>query len=367
MSAMNATPLVELGWGGPFEAHFSEHAAAGLEPGRVVATHRETAIVRLAAGTVAGYVSGRFRRAVLGPADYPAVGDWVAVEPRLAERSATIHAVLPRRSAILRTAGDSNRLGGGRLVDEQVLAANVDVAFVVASIAIAPNLRRLERYLALAWASGTTPVVVLNKADLAADAEASAAVVAGVAIGAAVHPVSALGGIGLEPLAAHLRPGTTTVVIGPSGVGKSTLVNALLGEERQVTRAIREADGRGRHTTTHRELFVLPGGGLLVDTPGLREFGLWGEGSGIAATFADIDALAPECRYRDCRHADEPGCAVRQAVDDGRLDPERLASFHKLAKELAFLHRQVDARAALEEKRRWKSIHKMAKKFKPRA
>lgn len=356
MSAMNATPLVELGWGGPFEAHFSEHAAAGLEPGRVVATHRETAIVRLAAGTVAGHVSGRFRRAVLGPADYPAVGDWVAVEPRLAERSATIHAVLPRRSAILRTAGDSNRLGGGRLVDEQVLAANVDVAFVVASIAIAPNLRRLERYLALAWASGTTPVVVLNKADLAADAEASAAVVAGVAIGAAVHPVSALGGIGLEPLAAHLRPGTTTVVIGPSGVGKSTLVNALLGEERQVTRAIREADGRGRHTTTHRELVPLPGGALLVDTPGIRSLELLDADDGVGIAYADIETLADDCRFADCRHVDEPGCAVGAAIADGRLDERRVAGYRKLERHEAHLARATDHRAREAERRRWKTI-----------
>lgn len=351
-------PLADLGWGGPLEALFGEHAEPDREPGRVVATHRETAIVRIADGTVAGHVSGRFRRDALGPADYPAVGDWVVIEPRVAERSGTIHAVLERRSAITRTAGDSNRRGGGRLVDEQVLAANVDTAFIVASIAIEPNLRRLERYLALAWGSDTIPVIVLNKADAAPDVAAAVARVETIAAGADVHPVSALTGSGVHAVAGHLVPGRTAVVLGPSGVGKSTLVNALLGEERQVTRAIRESDGRGRHTTTHRELIPLPSGALLIDTPGIRSLELLDADDGVGLLYADIDALAADCRFTDCRHEREPGCAVRAALDDGSIDGGRWAGYRKLERHEAHVARETDARAREAERRRWKLISK---------
>jgi ribosome biogenesis GTPase len=357
MSAAVAT-LVGLGWGGPFEAQFAEHAAPDRQPGRVVTTHRDTAIVRLADGDVAARVAGRFRRDAIGPADYPAVGDWVVVEARPAERSGTIHAVLPRRSAITRTAGDSNRRGGRRLDDEQVMAANVDVALIVASIAIEPNLRRLERYLALAWASGATPVVVLNKADLAADADAAVAAVDAVAIGVDVHRVSALLGSGLAGVAAHLAPGRTAVVLGPSGVGKSTLVNALLGEQRQVTRTIREADGRGRHTTTHRELIALPTGALLIDTPGIRSLELLDADGGLGLAYADIAAIATACRFADCRHEREPGCAVRAAVDDGSIDGGRWEGYRKLERYEAHVAREGDARLREAERRRWKTISK---------
>jgi len=350
--------LAELGWGGPLEALYAEHAAPGREPGRVVATHRETSIVRLAEGTVAGHVSGRFRREVIGPADYPAVGDWVVAEPRRSERSGTIHAVLPRRSAITRTAGDSNRRGGGRLVDEQVLAANVDVTLIVASIAIEPNLRRLERYVAMAWGSDTTPVIVLNKADLSPDVEAAVGRVEAIALGVDVHPLSALTGAGLESVAGHLQTGQTAVVVGPSGVGKSTLVNELLGEERQATRAIREADGRGRHTTTHRELLALPTGALLIDTPGIRSLELLDAEEGVDLLYADIEALAADCRFADCRHEREPGCAVRAAVDDGSIDGGRWASYRKLERHEAHVARETDARAREAERRRWKLISK---------
>jgi ribosome biogenesis GTPase len=358
MSAVLPHPLADLGWGGPFEALFAEHDDPGREPGRVIATHRETSIVGTAGGTVAAHVSGRFRRDATGPADYPAVGDWVVIEPRHAERSGTIHAVLPRRGAIARTAGDSNRLGGGRLVDEQVLAANVDVALIVASIAIEPNLRRLERYLALAWGSETVPVVVLNKADASADVDASVARVEAVALGVDVHPVSALTGTGVETVGTHLARGRTAVVLGPSGVGKSTLVNALLGEERQVTRAIREADGRGRHTTTHRELIPLPSGALLIDTPGIRSLELLDADDGVGQVYADIDVVATGCRFADCRHEQEPGCAVRAAVDDGSIDGGRWASYRKLERHAAHVARETDVRAREVERRRWKAIHK---------
>jgi ribosome biogenesis GTPase len=348
--------LVGLGWSDRTAALYAEHDVAGREPGRVVASHRETSIVRLAEATVAGHVSGRFRRDAIGPADFPAVGDWVVVEPRFAERSGTIHAVLPRRGAIDRTATDSNRRGGGRLVDEQVLAANVDVALIVASIAIEPNLRRLERYLALAWGCGTVPVVVLNKADLSSDVDAAVRRIESVALGVDIMPISALTGLGVDRVASHLAPGLTAVVLGPSGVGKSTLVNALLGEERQLTRAIRESDGRGRHTTTHRELIALPAGALLIDTPGIRSLELLDADDGLGVVYADIDAIATACRFSDCRHEHEPGCAVRAAVEAGTIDDGRWASYRKLERHAAHVTRQTDVRAREAERRRWRAI-----------
>jgi ribosome biogenesis GTPase len=351
--------LRDLGWDDRWEAAFAEHAAGGFAAGRVCLEQRGAWHVLTAAGELPASLAGRLRHEATGRPDLPVVGDWVVLTVAPDEASARIELVLPRRSAFAR------RLAGAT-AEAQVLAANLDVVFLVSGLDGDYNPRRIERAVTLAWESGARPVVVLNKADLCDDVEARLAEVASVAPGVPVHATRGLDGGGLEAFTRELSRGVAGALLGSSGVGKSTIINRLLGRDELATAAVREHDSRGRHTTTHRELFVLPGGGLLVDTPGLREFGLWGEGSGIAATFADVDALAPECRYRDCRHADEPGCAVRQAVDDGRLDPERLASFHKLAKELAFLHRQVDARAALEEKRRWKSIHKMAKKFKPR-
>ena len=358
MGAGSGRPgLAPLGWDGPFEACFGDHAGPGIEPGRVMATHRETSIVRVASGDLAAHVSGRFRREALGPGDYPAVGDWVAIEARLAEHSGTVHAVLPRRSAISRTAGDSNRRGGGRAADEQVLAANVDVALLVEAIDRRVHLTRLERYLALAWGAGVTPVIVLNKIDASPDPGAAEAAVAAIAIGVDVRPVSAMTGAGLASLAPHLVAGRTAVVLGPSGVGKSTLMNALLGEERAATSAVRTSDGRGRHTTTHRELVPLPGGALLVDTPGIRSLELLGD-EGVAATYGDIETLADGCRFGDCSHESEPGCAVRAALAEGRIDRRRWAGYEKLRREAAHLARQTDRSLREAERRRWKAISK---------
>jgi ribosome biogenesis GTPase len=333
----------------------------------VIAVHKETSIVRDGAVDRPAVVSGRFRYDALTTADYPAVGDWVALDgaPAPAQPSddaAVIAAVLPRRGAIRRSAGDSNRLGNGRLVDEQVLAANVSVALLVAGLDGDLNLRRIERYLAVAWSSGVEPVVVLNKADVADDLTGRRVAVEAVAPGVPVVTVSALTGDHLEALGAHLRPGRTAVVLGSSGVGKSTLVNALLGEARQETRAVRDADSRGRHTTTHRELFALPGGALLIDTPGLRALEVSGAADGLAPAFEDVEAIATECRFSDCRHAGEPGCAVRAALADGRLTSDRFESHRKLERELARESRRGDPRAAADHRRQWKSIHKAVTK-----
>ena len=301
-------------------------------------------------------VSGRFRFEALASSDYPAVGDWVTVAD--GQEPAVITAVLPRRSAFVRSAADASRRSAGHLADEQVLAANVDVAFLVAGLDRDFNLRRLERYLAVAWSSGVRPVIVLNKADIAADLDGRLLEVEAIAPAVPIVILSALTGDGLEALAPYLNPGDTAVVLGSSGVGKSTLLNALLGEERQATAAVREDDSRGRHTTTHRELFDLPGGAMLIDTPGIRSLEIAGADEGVETAFEDIAALAAGCRFSDCRHRGEPGCAVDAAIDDGRLTEARLESHRKLERELAHAERKGDPRAEAAERKRWKSIHK---------
>jgi ribosome biogenesis GTPase len=268
----------------------------------------------------------------------------VALSANLAERTATLHAVLPRRTAFVRRAADSVQTA-------QVIAANIDVAFVVSSMNADLNPRRLERYLAAAWQSGARPVVLLTKSDLSDAPQALAAEITALAAGCPVLVVSARKGVGLDVLMEQVLPGETCVLIGSSGVGKSTLVNALLGEERMATQEIRAADARGRHTTSHRQLVLLPGGGLILDTPGIREVGLIDADEGLAMAFDDIERLAETCRFRDCGHANEPGCAVRDALKTGALDPARWASFQKLGQELAAVERK-DERVAKEVERR---------------
>lgn len=342
-----------LGWDGAWALAFAPHAASGLVPGRVVAAHRDAWRVALAPGDRDAELSGRFRFAATGPGDLPAVGDWVAVSDTA---PALVSAVLPRRTAFWR-----NREAGQAAAD-QVLAANVDVALVVTGLDGDFNLRRLERYLAVAWSGGTRPVVLLNKADTAPDPEGARLAAEAVAPGVDVRLVSALAGDGVPELARdHLAPGRTAVVLGSSGAGKSTLLNALLGEERARTGAVRSDDARGRHTTTHRELHRLPGGGLLIDTPGIRSLGVAGADDGLAPAFADVADFAAPCRFSDCRHEGEPGCAVAAAVADGQLSPQRLASHRKLEREAAHVARQSDRLLAEAERRKWKVISAMGR------
>ena len=346
-------------------ADFSAHADRDhLQPGRVVRADRGSVLVACAAGIVRAEPSARLLKAAgrpgggvaaapgaAPPGVVPVTGDWVALHAPPGLEVPLVEAVLEREGAIERGAP-------GETSDHQVLVANVDVVFVVEPIADEPNQRRVERELALAWESGAVPVVVLTKADLAADPSAALASVETVAIGVDVHVTSAPSGRGVAPLRSYARAHRTIALIGRSGAGKSTLVNALLGEERQATGAVRASDGRGRHVTVARELIPLPGGGVLLDTPGLRSLGLTESSSGIAAAFADVEELAAACRFNDCSHTSEPGCAVLRAVDEGELPSDRLASYHKLQREARVAAMKTDARLRAEEVRKWKIIHK---------
>jgi ribosome biogenesis GTPase len=332
-----------LGWSPSRQAEFEAYAADGLAPARVAAQHRGAYVVYAEHGERPAEVNARLRHAAVAPADFPAVGDWVAVEDGPVAAAATIHAVLERLSAFSREAA------GGEGV-EQVVAANVDVVFLVSAFGDDLNVRRIERYLASGWESGAEPVVVLNKSDLAEDFAADVAEVEAVAFGVPVHVVSCLDGAGLEELRPYLAGNRTAALLGSSGVGKSSLLNRLLGWERQEVQGLRN-DGKGRHTTTHRELVPLPGGGLVLDTPGMRELGLWAADAGVDESFADVGELAAECRFADCAHESEPGCAVRAAIEEGRLDEERFASYLKLQRELRWLELKTDGRAQSEARK----------------
>jgi ribosome biogenesis GTPase len=332
-----------LGWSPSREQEFEQHAAAGLAPARVAAQHRGAYLVYAEDGERQAEPAGRLRHEAVAAADLPAVGDWVALDDRGGGEAATIHAVLGRATAFSRKAA-------GREAAEQVVAANVDVVLVVSAFGDDLNARRLERYLAAAWESGAQPAIVLNKSDVAEDLAADAAEVEAIAFGVPVHPVSALEAAGIEELAAYFAGNRTVALLGSSGVGKSSLVNRLLGWERQDVQGTR-SDGRGRHTTTYRELLPVPGGGLVLDTPGMRELGLWAAGGGVEEAFGDVAELAAACRFADCAHETEPGCAVQAAIVAGTLPEERLESYRKLQRELRHLELKADPRARSEARR----------------
>ncbi len=339
----DVTDLASLGWTPDRDAELP----AGTVPGRVSRVDRGRLRVLTADGERTVVPAAALYDGSGADIGGPAVGDWVALRGELAV------AILPRRTAFVRTMA-------GRSSGAQVVAANLDVVLVVDALSGETRLRRVERYLAVAWSSGATPVVVLTKADLCDDVAASVAEVAEDALGVEVLAVSSMTGDGLGAVRALLGPGRTAAMVGPSGVGKSSLANALAGETLAATREIRD-DGRGRHTTTARELHLLPGGGLLVDTPGMRELALHDDAEGIEAAFADVVELATACRFRDCGHRGEPGCAVSAAIDDGRLDPSRLVAWRKLQAENRRQLLRVDARARAEEKARLRSFHRALK------
>jgi ribosome biogenesis GTPase / thiamine phosphate phosphatase len=340
--------LAELGWDDDWARVFAAVPGSHLQPGRVAIEFNHIYRVFVDGDEIDTSAAGRLKHRAARRSELPAVGDWVAVRIVPGEQRGAIVAVLPRRTRFSRRAA-------GAVTDEQVVAANVDVVFVVMALDEDFSVRRLDRYLLLARESGASPVILLTKPDLAADAAARATEVGARAGDLPVHVLSPKFNQGLEQVAAHLGPGRTAALLGSSGVGKSTIINRLAGDERQRTREVREADSRGRHTTTHRELVVLPSGGLIIDTPGMRELQLWDAHAGARETFDDIEALAAECHFTDCRHRDEPRCAVKTAVASGVLSAERLESYLKLREEMAKLEREQAERSQLEARRRSRS------------
>lgn len=344
-----------LGWDESLESAFQEWAGKpDVQPGRVLIEFNYICRVWCEGSEIEAVRSGRLSHRATSRGDLPAVGDWVVVRKRPEENRGAIVAVLPRRSWF-------SRRMAGHVTDEQVVAANVDVVFIVMALDGDFSLRRLERYLLLARESGASPVVLLTKPDLCDDVPARVAEVTALAGNAPVHVINPKLDHNLNQVATYLPAGKTGALLGSSGVGKSTIINRLVGRDVQKTRDVRESDSKGRHTTTHRELVFLPNGGFLIDTPGMRELQLWDVNEAVRETFDDIEALASGCRFTDCRHRDEPRCAVKAAVEEGKLPGARLESYLKLQDELGYLARQQDERAQLEEKRRSKIMGKALK------
>lgn len=354
---INPEPSLEfLGYSDRWRALFSPYAEEGLIPARVIRADRGSVLAATGEGVIRAEPTRRLSKEALSAEELPAAGDWVAIRHDADLELPQIEAILPRTSAF-------TRADPGKDAATQVLAANIDTVFIVHPIVEEPNVRRLERELALAWESGAIPVVVLAKSDLSADTEAAQAAVETIALGVDIHMTSAKTGDGVEALLAYADGHRTVALIGPSGAGKSTLINRLVGSDVQATREVRVADGRGRHTTVARELVPLPNGGVLVDTPGLRGVALTDAESGIAAAFPEIEALSYECRFRDCAHETEPGCAVLAAVESGTLAEDRLESYRTLLKEVRSAAIRADARLQAAENRRWATIHKSAREL----
>ena len=351
--------LKTLGWRAHFENAFAAYRDPGVEPARVALEYQGQYRVFAAGAELMAEVTGRVRYQAATRADFPAVGDWVVIQKVPHEKKALIHAVLPRASKF-------SRMAPGETNEEQIVATNIDTIFLVQGLDNNYNLRRLERYLLLAFESGARPVIILSKADLCDDLAARLGEVQQVALGTPVHAISAKAGTGLEPLNEYLGEGLTVAFLGSSGVGKSTLINRLLGNERQKTRDVRAEDSKGRHTTVHRELIVLPPGGLLIDTPGMRELQLWDVDESLTDTFADVETFARDCHFTDCKHNSEPDCAVKAAIADGMLAAERLESYQKMKREKEHQAARTDIRAQMSRKEKIKKIHKSFNRMKPK-
>lgn len=351
--------LPQLGWNSEFDVHFKPYSIQGYKVGRVVSEQKQLYRLLTDGGDVLAQVSGKMRFQAAAREDFPAIGDWVIISLHNDGERASIHGILPRQSKFARKTAGTETV-------EQIVAANIDTVFLVNALNYDFNVRRMERYLTLAWDSGASPVIVLSKADLCSEVAERVAEVKEIALGVPVHVISSLTGEGLDQLVSYLEVGKTVAMLGSSGAGKSTMLNYFYGHDIQKVQAVRQGDDRGRHTTTARELVVLPQGGLIIDTPGMRELQLWGSVSGLQDSFSDVEELARQCRFSDCQHEQEPGCAVQGALQEGVMDQARFASYLKLKKELAYLSRKVNQVEALAEKAKWKKIHQLQKTFKNR-
>jgi ribosome biogenesis GTPase len=349
--------LIDLGWNSFFENYFEQYRNDNYSALRIVRENRERYIAYSEYGELLCEVSGKFRFDKGVNVKFPTVGDWVVGTVRPEEKKATIHALLPRRTVF-------SRKVTGSITDEQVVAANIDTIFIVTGLDLNFNLRRIERYLTLAWNSGAIPVIILNKSDLCSETKTRQCEVESIAFGVDIYTLSATHNIGIELLDKYILKGKTVAFLGSSGVGKSTIINSLLGTNKQIVNEVSELGSRGRHTTTYRELILLPNGSIVIDTPGMRELQVWGDEEGLKHVFDDIEELALQCRFKDCSHENEPGCAIQEAVNDGTLDSDRLESYFKLKKEYSYLQERQNYTASAIEKTHWKAISKAIKNIK---
>ncbi|MBE9115318.1 ribosome small subunit-dependent GTPase A [Lusitaniella coriacea LEGE 07157] len=347
--------LEQLGWNEFFEPYYTPEADSERIVGRIACATSQTYLTYTPQGNYWAITTGRMRYLARNSADLPAVGDWVILKPTGGEQQGIIEEVLPRKSKFSRQAA-------GEIVQEQIIATNIDTIFLVVGLDGDFNLRRIERYLIQVRESGANPVILLNKADLHGDSEHYRVAVESVALDVPILLLSATCNQGLESLHPYLNMGQTVALVGSSGAGKSTLINQLIGRQRQAVREVRQDDSKGRHTTTRRELISLPAGGLLVDTPGMRELQTWRVEGGLSETFAEIEDLATQCRFRNCQHESEPNCAVQEAISEGTLDPKRWRSYKKLQREAKFSNSRQEKTAALVEKEKWKKIHQVMRK-----
>ena len=350
---MNVVDLTIFGWSKFFEDNFRSYEEHGYACGRVAVEHKNFFRVYTQSGEVLAEISGKLRHEAVNRSDLPVVGDWVVIRSRPESDRVTIHAVLPRRTSFAR------KIAGSR-TEEQIVGANIDTVFLLTSLNQDFSLRRIERYLVMAWESGANPIIVLSKSDLCDRVAGAIDEVQAVARGVPIYAISVVTGSGLHDVAQYFKPGQTVALLGSSGVGKSTLINHFAGVDHLKVQTVRESDDRGRHTTTHRELVLMPAGGIVLDTPGMRELQLWDNNESLQLVFDDIETLAGRCFFSDCRHEDEPRCAVREALTAGTIDAGRYQSYEKLQKELKYVERKRDKQSEILEKKKWKKLSRLA-------